>query len=129
MRRPDRLTVRAIPFPEPHKAARSRPFAMIHPDRKEEKTNTLFFDNDYWVMSPELGFVNYEDFRVEDLMLTPERRAAVTFTIYHSDSYVPARIDMVYEDGSWVIDDFEDLKYIKSWKEGMAEFVKEKNRE
>jgi len=97
--------------------------------RKEEKTNTLFFDNDYWVMSPELGYVSYEGFKVEDLVLTPERRAAVTFTIYHSDSYVPARIDMVYEEGTWVIDDFEDLKYIKSWKKGMTEFVADNKRE
>jgi hypothetical protein len=92
--------------------------------RKEERTNTLFFDVDYWVMSQEMGVVVFDEFKVESLSLYPEKTASVTFTIYDSNSYIPAKIDLVYENGLWVIDNFIDLKYLRDTRESMEKFIK-----
>lgn len=78
---------------------------------KEQETSTLFFEVDYWAMTREPGFVSFDEFQVTDLTLGPEMRASVAFTVYELDTYTPARIDLVYEDGQWMIDNFYNQKY------------------
>lgn len=81
---------------------------------KEEDTGTLFFEVDRWSMLryPD-SFVNFEEFEVKDLWLDGnQKRASVSFVVYNDDTYTPARIDLVYEDNRWVIDDFHNLRYM-----------------
>lgn len=81
---------------------------------KEERTGTLFFDIDRWSMLRSDGErVSFEEFEVENLWAYGKQmRASVSFVVYGVDTYTPARIDLVYEDNHWVIDNFHNLRYM-----------------
>lgn len=80
---------------------------------KEEQTGTLFFEIDRWSLLRDPGnFVSFEEFEVKDLRINDnQKRASVAFVVYDDDTYTPARVDLVYEDNRWVIDDFHNLRY------------------
>ena len=92
--------------------------------RKEFETNTLFFEVDYWAMTRELGFVTFDEFRVSRLVVNEDEKfASVDFTVYDLFTYNPARVDMVYENGRWVINNFYDLKYGVNVRNSMMEYL------
>lgn len=93
--------------------------------RQEYLTNTLFFEVDHWTMSHDTDLVDFDEFVVRNLVFTDEeKRAQVDFTVYEdSKSYIPARIELVYEDGQWKIDNFYHLKYMFNLRERMWEFL------
>ena len=79
---------------------------------KEHNTGTLFFEVNKWTMTYDSDLVSFDEFEVQDLnMDANEMTATVNFTVYASDTYTPARIDLVYEDGNWKVDNFYHLKY------------------
>lgn len=91
---------------------------------KEERTNTLFFEINHWSMTRYSGLiVSFDEFEVTSLTHEPEMRATVDFTVYETDTYTPASIDLVYEDGRWVIDDFHNLKYMLDVRDCMWNFL------
>lgn len=93
--------------------------------RQEYLTNTLFFEVDHWTMSHDTDLVDFDEFVVRNLVFTDEeKRAQVDFTVYEdAKSYIPARIELVYEDGQWKIDNFYHLKYMFNLRERMWEFL------
>ena len=91
--------------------------------RKEHNTGTLFFDVDSWTMTYEPGVFNFDEFEVTTLVLEPQMRASVSFTVYEAYTYRPARIDLVYEDGRWVIDNFHDMKYMTNVRNCMWNYL------
>jgi len=50
-------------------------------------------------------------------------RASVSFVVYNDDTYTPARIDLVYEDNRWVIDDFHNLRYMIDLRNCMWDYL------
>ena len=79
---------------------------------KEHNTGTLFFEVNKWTMTYDSDLVSFDEFEVQDLnMDANEMTATVNFTVYASDTYTPARIELVYEDGNWKVDNFYHLKY------------------
>ena len=90
---------------------------------KEHLTNTLFFEVNHWSMTTESGVVWFDEFEVTNLTLGPEKRATVAFTVYEDDTYVPAQVDMVYENGQWLIDNFYNMKYMMDIRERMWYFL------
>lgn len=90
---------------------------------KEERTNTLFFEIDYWALAREPGFVTFDDFEVTALAIDPQKFASVTFTVYDAESYTPGRVDLVYEDGRWVIDNFYDFKYMLDVRQSLHHYL------
>lgn len=97
--------------------------------RKEEQTNTLFFEVDYWVMTHELGVIGFEEFEVDSLTIGSDstRRATVSYTVFDANSYVPAKIDLIVENGQWVIDNFYNLKYLRDARQSMREYLVKDN--
>ena len=92
--------------------------------RQEYLTNTLFFEVNHWTMSHDTELVNFDEFQVRNLMISEdEKRAQVDFTVYEPDNYIPARIELVFEDGQWKIDNFYHLKYMFNLRERMWEFL------
>lgn len=92
--------------------------------RQEYLTNTLFFEVNHWTMSHDTNLVNFEEFEVRNCVFTAdERRAQVDFTVYEAETYTPARIELVYEDGQWKIDNFYHLKYMFNMRERMWEYL------
>lgn len=94
---------------------------------KEEETATLFFEIEHWTMTREPGIVTFDDFEVSRLSMDSVMTASVNFVAYSADSYTPARIDMVYEDGRWVIDNFHDLKYKLNARESMKYYLRKED--
>ena len=92
--------------------------------RQEYLTNTLFFEVNHWTMSHDTELVNFDEFQVRNLVISEdEKRAQVDFTVYEENSYTPARIELVYEDGQWKIDNFYHLKYMFNLRERIWEFL------
>ena len=91
---------------------------------KEEQNNRMFFEINHWSMTRYSGIVvDFDEFEVATLSLEPEKRATVNFTVYEPDTYTPASIDLVFEDGRWMIDDFHNLKYMLDVKDSMWDFL------
>ena len=92
--------------------------------RQEYLTNTLFFEVNHWTMSHDTELVSFDEFQVRNLVISEdEKRAQVDFTVYEPDNYIPARIELVFEDGQWKIDNFYHLKYMFNLRERMWEFL------
>ena len=92
--------------------------------RQEYLTNTLFFEVNHWTMSHDTDLVSFEEFEVTNLAFSDgEKRAQVDFTVYEDKNYTPARIELVYEDGQWKIDNFYHLKYMFNMRERMWEYL------
>lgn len=93
--------------------------------RKEFETGTLFFEINPWSMARYSGvIVSFDEFNVDIIDVTSKKkRASVTFTVYEDDTYTPARIDLVCENGTWMIDNFYNLKYGLDVKYSMWEYL------
>jgi hypothetical protein len=91
---------------------------------KEHNTGTLFFEVNKWTMAYDSDLVSFDEFEVQELnMDTDEMTATVNFTVYASDTYTPARIELVYEDGNWKIDNFYHLKYGLNLRSQMWDYL------
>ena len=91
---------------------------------KEHNTGTLFFEVNKWTMTYDSDLVSFDEFEVQDLnMDTDEMTATVNFTVYTPDTYTPARIELVYEDGNWKIDNFYHLKYGLNLRSQMWDYL------
>ena len=91
---------------------------------KEHNTGTLFFEVNKWTMTYDSDLVSFDEFDVQDLnMDANEMTATVNFTVYASDTYTPARIELVYEDGNWKIDNFYHLKYGLNLRSQMWDYL------
>ena len=91
---------------------------------KEHNTGTLFFEVNKWTMTYDADLVSFDEFEVQDLnMDANEMTATVNFTVYASDTYTPARIELVYEDGNWKIDNFYHLKYGLNLRSQMWDYL------
>ena len=93
--------------------------------RKEFQTNNTFFQINHWTMDYDTNLVRYDEFEVKYCYIgaDDERLASVQFTVYTPDTYMPARVDLVYEDGKWKIDNFHHLKFAINMKECMWEYL------
>lgn len=91
---------------------------------KEGMTNTLFYEINPWSMTIDGGkIVTFDDFEVTRLVMGEKKKATVAFVVYEADTYTPARVDMVYENGRWVIDNFYNLKYGLDVRNCMWEYL------
>ena len=97
---------------------------MMAVQRKEYLTSTLFFELDYWTMTRDPELVTFEEFEVTKLVMDEQgKSASVSFVVYEPDTYVPARVDLVYENGRWVIDNFYNLRYMLNLRHCMWNYL------
>ena len=47
----------------------------------------------------------------------------MNFTVFDMDSYTPARLELVYEDGQWKIDNFHHMKYMLDLRQSMYHYL------
>ena len=93
--------------------------------RKEFQTNSLFFEVNRWTMTYDSNLISFDEFEVADCYIGPdnEKTATVNFTVYASDTYTPVRIELVYEDGQWKIDNFYHMKYMLNLRQSMYRYI------
>jgi hypothetical protein len=92
---------------------------------KEHETTSLFFEVNRWTMAYESDLITFDEFEVADLHIGPDNQktAVVNFTVYEADTYTPARIELVYEDGQWKIDNFYHMKYMLNLRQCMYRYL------
>ena len=91
---------------------------------KEYETNTLFFEIDYWLMTRNIGLVTFDEFECTSLYMEDNKKhATVDFLAYEADTSNPARVDLVFEDGRWVIDNFYDMRFHVNVHTSMLEYI------
>ena len=93
--------------------------------RKEFQTNSLFFEVNRWTMTYDSNLISFDEFEVADCFIGPDndKTATVNFTVYAADSYTPVRIELVYEDGQWKIDNFYHMKYMLNLRQSMYRYI------
>lgn len=93
--------------------------------KKEFQTNSLFFEVNRWTMTYDSNLVSFDEFEVADCFIGPDndKTATVNFTVYAPDSYTPVRVDLVYEDGQWKIDNFYHMKYMLNLRQSMYQYI------
>ena len=93
---------------------------------KESRTDIPFSELNYWSMTRESGvIVSFDEFVVTNIYCGSELTASVNFMVYEADKFTPARIDLVYEDGKWVIDNFYNLRYMIDVKNSMWDYLEQ----
>lgn len=96
---------------------------------KQEETGDLCLDMDYWVMGQDYDNVKVTNYYLEKIMLEDAEYgtvAAFTLKIHNCGSVTPVRVDLIKENGKWVIDNFTDLKYNIDFRKMMQEYLKGK---
>lgn len=97
---------------------------LLSVHRKEYQSNSLFFEIDYWTMTRDPSFVTYDEFEVSKIAVDGQRMfASVDYTVYEMFTYTPARIDMIFEDGRWVINNFYDMKFMVDVRNSMLQYL------
>ena len=93
--------------------------------RKEFQTNTLFFEVNRWTMTYDSNLISFDEFEVADCFIGDDnnKTATVNFTVYATDSYTPVRVELVYEDGQWKIDNFYHMKYMLNLRQSMYQYL------
>jgi hypothetical protein len=76
-------------------------------------------------MAYDSDLISFDEFEVADCFIgsNEDKTAAVNFTVYTPDSYTPVRVELVYEDGQWKIDNFYHLKYMLNLRQSMYEYL------
>ena len=92
---------------------------------KESETGRLFFEVDRWsMMREQKSYVSFENFKVDDVWFDgSQKRAVVSFEVFDNEIYTPARIELVYVDKHWMIDDFHNLRYMIDMRSSMLEYL------
>ena len=93
--------------------------------RKEFQTNTLFFEVNRWTMTYDSNLISFDEFEVADCFIGDDndKTATVNFAVYATDSYTPVRVELVYEDGQWKIDNFYHMKYMLNLRQSMYQYL------
>lgn len=101
--------------------------AVVEKDNKNSEDEIGFFDADYWVMGQDFDENNLHatDFFLEKILMDEQPwKAAVTLKL-HNYNEIPVRVNLIYEDGTWKVDDLTDLRYDNDWKQNMKEYLAE----
>ncbi len=93
--------------------------------RKEFLTNSLFFEVNRWTMTYDSNLISFDEFEVADCRIDADNKktATVNFTVYAQDTYTPVRIELVFEDGQWKIDNFYHMKYFLDLRQSMCQYL------
>lgn len=93
-------------------------------EKDAQKRNEMgFFEADYWIMGQDWGDLTPQDIQVT---MQDDSHAVITFEMDKMGGSVKkVQLNMVYEQGSWRIDNFIDRAYGLDWKQSMREYLAE----
>lgn len=95
--------------------------AMVNAKDAEEMGVDHFFDSDYWIMGQDWGKISVSDIKVS---LKDDNHADVNL-ILHNLSDTKLKLEMVFERGEWLIDNFIDLSNDVDWKKNMTKYLED----
>ena len=95
---------------------------VLDKDAKDNEEYGFFYDApDYWPMGQDWGDLTPQNIQVS---LKDKTHAVVVFEMDKTaDSVKHVQLEMVYEEGTWRIDNFIDRKNGLDWKQAMREYL------
>ena len=86
-----------------------------------------FFDADYWVMGQDFdnGNISVSDIKIDHIDLETTPWCATATFMLHNFSPISVRLDFVYEEDEWKVDNMIDQSDELNWKECMKEYLAE----
>lgn len=93
---------------------------------KQNKTDELCLDCDYWIMGQDYENVKVTNYYLEKIMLDDAKYgsvAAFTLKVHNCGSVTPVRVDLVKENGKWLIDNFTDIKNDIDYRKMMTDYL------
>lgn len=88
-------------------------------DRQAE-SGMGFFEADYWIMGQDWNDLNVTDIRVTAMT---DSTATVELNLHNCGNVTAVRLEMLFENGAWNIDNFIDVTNDFDWKAGMKEYM------
>lgn len=99
---------------------------MVNNKDSEEMGEERFFTSDYWIMGQDYGKISIDDVKVE---LKDDNNHANVSLILHNLSDIKVKLEMVFENGEWKIDNFIDQSKNLNWKENMIKHLEKKSKQ
>lgn len=90
---------------------------------KEQRTDELCLDVDYWVMGQDVGDFSADGFKVESVTGDNLDHATVWLNLHNFGEETPVRLELVKEHGQWLIDNFINLKYGLDFRKIMNKYL------
>ena len=84
-----------------------------------------FFKADYWIMGQDWGRISASNIKAN---VKNDTHADVTLTL-HNLSDIRVKLEMIFERGEWLIDNFIDQSHNKNWKQSMIKYLEKKEKE
>lgn len=79
-----------------------------------------FFDADYWIMGQDWQDLGLSRVRAREIT---DSTAVVDFLLHNCGEEIPVSLDMVRQDGRWLIDNFFNVRDDFSFKDEMLQYV------
>ena len=87
---------------------------------KQNKTDELCLDCDYWIMGQDWQDLGLSRVRAREIT---DSTAVVDFLLHNCGEEIPVSLDMVRQDGRWLIDNFFNVRDDFSFKDEMLQYV------
>jgi len=94
---------------------------MVNSKDAESMGGIGFFDADFWIMGQDWDKISASNIKAE---IKDDRHAEVTLDL-HNFSDIKVKLEMVFEQGEWMIDNFIDQTHDVNWKENMVKYLEE----
>ena len=91
---------------------------------KEEQTEDICLDYDYWVMGQDVSDFHVDSINVDQFYME-EGSARMSLKVHNCGTTTPVVIILVNEGGQWLIDNFIDTKNNFDWRQSMEKYLKE----
>ena len=98
---------------------------MVNSKSAENMGRESFFDADYWIMGQDWGKITISDVQVS---VKDQAHANALFTLHNLGNHTKVQLEMVFERGEWLIDNFIDQSKNVDWKKNMLKYLEEKGK-
>ena len=95
---------------------------MVNAKDAEEMGVDHFFESDYWIMGQDWGAISISDIKVD---IKDNTHADVDLILHHL-SDINVKLEMVFDRGEWLINNFIDQTNEVDWKKNMKEYLEKK---
>ena len=99
---------------------------MVNNKDSEDMGEERFFTADYWIMGQDYGKISVSDVKAE---LKDDGTHANVSLILHNLTEIKVKLEMVFENGEWKIDNFIDQSKNVNWKENMIKHLEKKSKQ
>ena len=98
---------------------------MVNSKDAETMGREGFFDADYWIMGQDWGKISISDLKID---VKDSQHANASFKLHNLGSATNVTLEMVFERGEWLINNFIDDTHKLNWKKSMMKHLEEKGK-